>query len=127
MTPNHPFFEVLTYPTPYSMVISNPHGSKFEVKGQKFLGVMRYPIKAKVRRQGRSCQPKVAPHRWTLEVFLDVQEGPTRHLMDFWLNYERVDLTSVGQLYLGELKSSGAGSVPNPMGGMALAIQLLPP
>jgi len=82
MTPGHPFFEVMTYPTPPFMVIGNPQGSKVEVKALKFLGVMRYPIEAKVRRQGRSWQPKVTPHRWTLEVFLDVQEGPTRHLMD---------------------------------------------
>ena len=32
MTPGHPFFEVMTYPTPPFMVIGNPQGSKFEVK-----------------------------------------------------------------------------------------------
>jgi len=82
MTPSHPFFDVKTYLIPPSIVIGDPQVSKVEVKALQFLGVMGYPIEAKVRRQGRSCQPKVAPHRWTLEVFLDVQEGPTRHLMD---------------------------------------------
>ncbi len=99
LTPGHPFFEVMTYPIPLSMAIDYPQGSKVEVKTLKFLGVMRYPIKVKVGGQVRSCGLKLAPHRWTLELYLDVHEGPTIHLKDLSAIFQRVDLTLLGPLY----------------------------
>jgi hypothetical protein len=67
----------------------------------KEIGILGFwGIEARVGGQGRSCRPKVALHRWTLELFLDLHEGPTRHLTDLWPTFQRVDLTSLGALYL---------------------------